>query len=387
MKTESDVDELIDELFDKSKIKVQPQEESTTSRLYPEHFLNSTPQGHKYYHALQQCTRQFIDDSSEGRVVKFGDSNLSIRSRKKVSEWDGNGAQEAVASVKSDTSPSVPKTASTLFSWSSGDSYIRARKEELRSSSKSPIPVTSPTKANSNKPKKTHFSTRLNSVVETESNKFIQDRIDVIKARRLEQASKRVSERKQRDHDRYIERMRKKEEEYDKALNAAIKSKKDSKNPNFLGALFGFGRSSKTSSRSDVSDATSDIHTITSTKSSLDTTAGETAIGTNQVQSPDRSSINMKDISHESLSHHLPGISASASIPEPVIVGIDDAFSNISDKSNTTVRNTSNLDELLGSPSSNCSNPVSPQKHKFIPVGNIANREKPNNDSENLLQL
>lgn len=390
MSTEKEVEELIDELFS------VPEDDTPSApvdpHLYPEQLLHIAPQGNKYYHSLQQYKRQFLDDLLEGSVINFAHSRLNTLLRKKVSLWDGNGTDVPELLSASESAPSVLKTANALFSWSSGDQYIRARKEELRSRSKSPVPVTSPTKPSFQGVKKPSFPVRLHQVVDSESNKFIQDRIDIIKARRLEQASKRVSERKQRDHDRYMERMRQKEEEYDKALNAAIKLKKENKNQNFFGTLFSFGKSSKHQNSTDASDNNLDVNTISSSKSSIDNPMAaidspmqpRSSMKSNELPVTPKRDTNQAEASSP-LKTNVPAS------PEPQIVGIDDAFASMAVTSNESDKNTGGIDDLLGLPPPPQSKIPSPQKHRFIPLGAVPKKPSRNDQnadhSEDLLQL
>lgn len=373
-----EIEELIDKLFS------SPDSESSSEvdpHIYPEQLLHLAPQGNKFYHSLQQCKRQFIDDLLEGSIINFNNSHLKSLLMKKVRSWEGSDAAVSETLV-SEQVPSVLKTANALFAWSSGDLYIRARKEQLRSQSKSPVPVTSPTKATFPAVRKPSFPVRLHQVVDSESHKFIQDRIDVIKAQRLEQASKRVSERKQRDHDRYMERMRKKEEEYDKALNAAIKLKRESKNQNFFGTLFSFGKS-KSSGTTDPSDL--DMNTIGSSKSSMDTTHDPSSTSL-PPQSPTSTPVTpnkgtFKDVVKP---NGTPKLSKPAPAPEPEVFGIDDAFSNFSVSPQKPTK-TETLDDLLGLPTP--SEAKVPQKHKFIPLGDVPKKPSPQDNNEDLLQL
>lgn len=382
MSTKNEVEKLLDKLF------AVPETDFTTEvepHVYPEQLLHLAPQGNKFKHSLQQYKRQFLDDLLEGRIIHFSNSNLNTLLRQKVRSWEGDGAAAPETQLP-EAVPSLLKTANALFSWSSGDLYIQARKEQLRSQSKSPVPVTSPTKASFSPASKPSLPVRLHQVVDSESHKFIQDRIDVIKAHRLEQASKRVSERKQRDHDRYIERMKKKEEEYDKALNAAIKLKKDGKNQNFFGSLFSFGKN-RGSSGMDTSDNNLDLHTLSSSKNSMEST-----------NNPSNTSFNMQNHSQmpvtpnkESFKTSLlvnasPALSTLPNAPEPQVFGIDDAFSSIS-VSPEQPKGDFVLDDLLGLPSPPKSKDASPQKHKFIPLGAVPKKPAPQDLTEDLLKL
>lgn len=382
MRTKNEVEELIDKLF------TVPESETAAEvdpHVYPEQLLHIAPQGNKYNHSLQQYKRQFLDDLLEGRIIQFSNSKLNTLLRQKVRSWEGDGAA-APETLVPEAVPSVLKTANALFSWSSGDLYIQARKEQLRSQSKSPAPVTSPTKASFGPASKPSLPVRLHQVVDSESHKFIQDRIDVIKAHRLEQASKRVSERKQRDHDRYMERMKKKEEEYDKALNAAIKLKKDGKNQNFFGTLFSFGKS-RGSSGMDASDNNLDLHTISSSKNSMESTNSRNKTSFSLQNHPQMPvTPNKESFKTSLLANGSPAPSTHPTAPEPQVIGIDDAFSSMS-VSPKEPKGDFLLDDLLGLPSPPKSKDTSPQKHKFIPLGAVPKKSALQDPTEDLLKL
>lgn len=410
MSTKDEVESLIDKLFSEIESEALPESDAADPHIYPEQLLHMAPQGNKYYHALQQYKRQFLDDSLEGRVIGFSHSNLNNLQRQKVGSWDGHAVEITEKYTPSKTIPSLLKTANALFAWSSGDDHIRARKEELQSRSGSPAPVSSPTRPLSvNKSRTPSFPVRLHQIVEKESNKFIQDRINLIEAHRLEQASKRVSERKQRDHDRYLERMRKKEEEDSKALNAAIKLKRESKNQNFFGTLFSFAKTGKHTHPLEESGSTLDLNTITSSKSSMDSTsvskspsvasigAHSPNVEANRPVTPTADTFKAASLTPtkpNTLALQRGKVAGTQKFkvePEPEIVGIDDAFSTLGKASSTSSTRNSGIDDLLGLLSTDSQNVASPPKHKFIPLGSVPKKKIENDgddkDGGNLLQL
>lgn len=68
---------------------------------------------------------------------------------------------------------------------------------------------------------KESITNKLNRIVDRESNKFIHKRIQLIKAHHSEQISKEIHERKRKDHERHLNKLKEKEEEYERALQAA----------------------------------------------------------------------------------------------------------------------------------------------------------------------
>lgn len=70
------------------------------------------------------------------------------------------------------------------------------------------------------------LSNKLSRIVELESNKFIRARLQEISLHHSEQMSLQISERKRRDHERHLERLKAKEEQYNRELELAMKDKK-----------------------------------------------------------------------------------------------------------------------------------------------------------------
>lgn len=70
------------------------------------------------------------------------------------------------------------------------------------------------------------MNNRLGRIIEVESNKFIRERLREISLHHSEQMSLQISERKRKDHEQHLERLRLKEEQYNKELEQAMKEKK-----------------------------------------------------------------------------------------------------------------------------------------------------------------
>lgn len=217
-------------------------------RIYPEYLLHHSHKANKYYTALQKYSRQFLDEE-QTNITQFSHTNLSQVMANTISDWDETGPERSSLEQKGPLCHSRTNAANSLFAWSSGDKYIAARKLELRrrnqdKSSEEEAAQPSPTKESSPTPlsapqSKFTSSQRLHSVIEKESNKFIQDRIEVIKAHHMRKASERISQRKRDDHEMHLRRLMLKEEKYAKALKAAIASQNTRRNTGFFGSLFG----------------------------------------------------------------------------------------------------------------------------------------------------
>lgn len=220
--------------------------------VYAEALLHQTPNANKYYVSFQRYTRQFIDDKEEAcAILQPSSSKITTTSKQIVQGWD----ELEHLRLEGDKASTILESAAanSLFSWASGDAYIAARKLELQrknasnggdnphksaemSTSSSVASLRLPTLAPQ---KKVSFTQRLHKTIESESAKFIQDRIDLIKLHHQRQASQRVDDRKREDHEMHIRRVKLKEEKYANALKAAIAQQNTKRNSGFFGSLFG----------------------------------------------------------------------------------------------------------------------------------------------------
>lgn len=252
LKEEVDIEILTSVLFD--NVDIHP--ENPQSVEYPEALLQTTDNANKYYNGFQRYTRQFIETDTGG-VVRWHDSKLEATERQIVESWLGTEVNKRTTQDKKQPSAAISK-ANKLFKWSSGDAYIFARKHELKmkkgaielngvdvsteansetnksqgSDNKSAIKIQVPGESVTN---------NLNRAIEIESNNFIHARIQKIKAHHSEAIEKQIHERKKVDHELHLQRLRLKEEEYERAMEASLAAQQ--KQPGFLGSLFGFAAS------------------------------------------------------------------------------------------------------------------------------------------------
>lgn len=245
-----------DELFDKV-FSFQPECSESPAihheRVYPELLLHQAPHAAQYYGSLQQFTRQFVDEESHRSIVQFSSSKLEQLLREKVNAWNSNDSEARLNSADRDMTVSVPVSSNSavnsLFSWSTSDSSIAARKRQLQErSATSPSLNGRDSNATESRPSlplpaprlpKALVMQRLTHVIEKESNRFIQDRIEVIKAHHRREASKKIDERKRKDHEMHLQRIKRKEEEYERSLKAAIALQNMNRQSGFFGTLFG----------------------------------------------------------------------------------------------------------------------------------------------------
>lgn len=255
----SEPDELFDKVFSSQSPPPTPPA-TFQERVYPELLLHQAPHGVHYYGSLQQVTRQFVDDNSSKNIMQFSNSNLGVRLREMVHAWDAIDSEGRHSFNNPDSDFNGPvsssSAANSLFSWSTSDVSIAARKRQLleRSATSQSLNGTISNRSDPGLPLPTSAGSnplalqRLPRVVERESNKFIQDRIEVIKAHHKSEASKKIDERKRRDHEMHLQRIKRKEAEYERSLKAAIALQNMNRQSGFFGSLFGFSQKQNSSS-------------------------------------------------------------------------------------------------------------------------------------------
>lgn len=377
------VDGLIAQLFTHA-LDLPPKLE----HIYAEHLLHQTENGNKYLGSLQQYTRQFINEDNQNSVVQFSHSNLQKLLQEKVNRWDDTD----ITPTTQQDSTQASNAANSLFSWSSGDSYIAARKRELQRKIESPE---KPRPVEIRRPRAS-IAQKLNRVVERESNRFIQDRIELIKAHHSKQASRKVDERKRRDHEMHLHRINRKEEEYEKALQAAIASQNMSRQSGFFGSLFGFAHKNNSSYIMDIGDSgeflgspsiagssrnSLDVpvkskrfsllppglfkpRSVKSTTSDTEETPEDGAVSETpeerEEEANETSLTNGANVTNETIEESLPHIDKAHEKVEPTLVGLDEMLA--STKGSPEVHDPfGGLDDLLSSPS-----PEPIIKHSFL---------------------
>ncbi|KAK6205447.1 uncharacterized protein RJT21DRAFT_124595 [Scheffersomyces amazonensis] len=248
---------------------------------YVESLLQQTDKANKYYVSLQSYSNQFIPSSGHS-VVRWTNSSLETTQKLIVDSWlvaDQKRSQKSVLTNRS------MATANTLFSWSSSDAYIQERKRQLKANKndqKVKNNMTRTDKDTSPSPDKddesaikraddlnklnitvsnVSITNKLSRIVEKESNRFIHSRIESIRAHHSEQINQQIHERKKKDHELYLRKLKIKEAEYEREIEATLNKEK----LGFFGSLFGFNTTSsrefdiqsRTSTDSQTSVATS----------------------------------------------------------------------------------------------------------------------------------
>ncbi|CAH2354127.1 hypothetical protein CLIB1423_14S02718 [[Candida] railenensis] len=256
-----DIASLGEKLFQTS-IDLQESTSATprTPYTYPEAILQQTDNANRYYFQFQSFQRQFIqeDQDSLNKSMRWSSKSKIQQTSKKIIE-DWLISEQKGRTIETENEVKKVSPANTLFSWSSGDSYIQERRrqiEERKRKSKHAAAAANGTTTktvNEKKPEndkeltsktvkkkaapKESIASKLNRTIEAESNKFIHARIQKIKAHHNEQISKKIHERKRKDHENHLMRLKLKEEEYEKGLLLNANSKQGG---GFFGTIFGF---------------------------------------------------------------------------------------------------------------------------------------------------
>lgn len=252
------------------------------SEMYPEVLLQHSEHGYKYYAAFQRHSRQFIATEPE-MILRWKNSDIEKIQAGIIESSFLGGNQTKTAGDSGGRSYSRP-SANALFSWSSDDAYIQAKKKELlkrprlstillRGGDVDSITslktgeigrdnddiVNDDEEVNKNEGEEeqivlekynlkllNELMNQMNSIIEMESNRFIRERIEVIKEHHSEQISKQINERKRKDHELHLQRLRMKEEQFERELRAATEDKEKEKGNKFL-LLFSFNNNEKVS--------------------------------------------------------------------------------------------------------------------------------------------
>ncbi|KAI5956530.1 hypothetical protein KGF54_001005 [Candida jiufengensis] len=275
-----DVKEVLETLFtDTDKLT----NSSDTTNLnnhqnqYPESILQNSNKGNKLYNSFQSYSPQFVNTEpsliNKSSVIRWPNSNLETVQHLILNHWLEQNSTSTLNSNNSQDKSKVSKLTATrgrankLFTWASSDEYVEMRKKQLNKlrrgsgvsdHSKSQINNDNDHKASETDIKSQALQTslklkfnkdkslnKLSQIVENESNKFIHLRIQKIRLHHSEQIEKQINERKKKDYELYLKKLKLKEEEYEKSLRQET-AQSNSKG-NFFGNLFGFNATTTTS--------------------------------------------------------------------------------------------------------------------------------------------
>lgn len=267
-----DVPNLLDTLFEEVTLP-DPTKPEPNLRLYPEIILQKSEKGNKLYASFQRYSPQFIkevEETDKKQVLRWRNSNIESVQQIILDSWIAqNSGMSSVSdrdNFKLTKSVLTTGRANKLFVWSSSDSYIQEKKRQLQlrksTEGKPSSQSHKPSAPAEDKPVETDakFSTlqselhlrlstekvnnKLSKSIEIEANKFIHARIQKIRDHHSEQMTKQINERKRKDHEIYLQRLKLKEEEYEKSIRQdQDQDQVGTKKLNFFETLFGLGGS------------------------------------------------------------------------------------------------------------------------------------------------
>ncbi|KAI5957804.1 hypothetical protein KGF57_003071 [Candida theae] len=269
MSGQVDVPHLLGTLFKDVADPIQTEQERDL-RLYPETILQKSENGNKLYASFQRYSPQFIkavDDSEKKQVLRWRSSNTESAQRIILDSWIAQNSDVGSTTTKNTsklpTSISSKGRANKLFVWSSSDSYIEEKKRQLQLrksiegissqpdkpdkslTDKEEKPVEHDTKLEALqqqlhlKLSTDRINNKLSRKIESEANRFIHARIQKIRNHHSEQMMNQINERKKKDHEVYLQRLKIKEEEYEKSIRQDQEQVAGAKKLNFFGSLFG----------------------------------------------------------------------------------------------------------------------------------------------------
>lgn len=251
------VEELLLQVFETGENDPVPE----PAHEYPEALLQQSSKGIKLYNSFQSFHKQFVAENDPTSIIRWTNSSIQTAERAVVERWlsSDHEVNEVLKEAKQDDggirrTNSLAKGLNTLFSWSTGDSYVKAKRKEIAKRNvadveteiKKETPIILESLATQLKIKvdRHSFTNKLNQIVELESNKFIHDRIKVIKDHHTMKITQMIHERKRKDHQLRLRRLQEKEEEYERALRAAVTEQSQVRNSGFFGAIFGYSGTS-----------------------------------------------------------------------------------------------------------------------------------------------
>ncbi|CAI5760114.1 unnamed protein product [Candida verbasci] len=248
--TNNEQQDIIDIIFKDYNIS----DHQVDTNVYPESILHQTAKGNKLYTQFQSYNRQFINDDSSSNIVRWKNSIIEQASNIILNNWlNQNNDDKSISTISLNNA---------LFTWSSTDEYIARRKKQLQKLKgikeeieehheevdKSKNELIEKLNLKFSKEPINH---RLNRAIESESNKFISDRIKVIRQYHTQKMLEEIEERKKNDYETYLKKLKLREEELEKQ-DANLKTNSG----NFFGNLFGFNTAKEEESRNSFESET-----------------------------------------------------------------------------------------------------------------------------------
>lgn len=269
-------------------------DEESTEDNYTEKLLHLSNKSNKYYSSFQSYNKQFIE-SQGGTIVRWSNSAIESTSRIFIDSWEASDHKKL--SDKSDKSKDKFSNGTALFSWSSSDAYVEKRKRELQIQRGELVKEailnkteTTPT-AKQTPHTKESMTYKLNLIAEREANKFVHSRIQLIKEHHSDEMNKQIHDRRRKDHEMHLKKLKLKEEEYDRQLQAlSLENKSNGTASAFFNSLFGLSSDSTSnlSAPGELAPSTADTSNSTTTSVTSRTTVNSKSSNTPLVGSKNK---------------------------------------------------------------------------------------------------
>lgn len=211
---------IIKKLFDDNDLKVNYPKPIT--KTYPEAILQDEPNATRYYNDLQRYTPQLLKEDGTNSIVRWVDSHIQVSQRVVVDSWAGVslGLLKKKQQLK----------ANKLFKWASSDAYA----EQIKRDYMIKTGVIDPSLGNNvdahqqdkappgilnlvvNPKLSQQVFEKLTHLIEQEANRFVRIRIEKKRLQLTEAMAHQISERKRKDHENHLLRLKLREEEYER---------------------------------------------------------------------------------------------------------------------------------------------------------------------------
>lgn len=207
-------------LFDDNDFKVNYPKPIT--KTYPEAILQDEPNATRYYNDLQRYTPQLLKEDGTNSIVRWVDSHIQVSQRVVVDSWAGVslGLLKKKQQLK----------ANKLFKWASSDAYA----EQIKRDYMIKTGVIDPSLGNNvdahqqdkappgilnlvvNPKLSQQVFEKLTRLIEQEANRFVRIRIEKKRLQLTKAMAHQISERKRKDHENHLLRLKLREEEYER---------------------------------------------------------------------------------------------------------------------------------------------------------------------------
>lgn len=215
---------IIKQLFDDNDMKTTENNKPMVAKTYPESLLQDEPNATRYYNDLQRYTPQLLKKDGTNSIVRWVDSHIQVSQRVVVDSWAGVSLSQGALKKKQ------PLKANKLFKWASSDAYAEQIKRDymIKTGAIDPTILNDVDGHQQDKappgilnlvvnPKLSQqVFEKLTHLIELEANRFVRIRIEKKRLQLTEAMAHQISERKRKDHENHLMRLKLREEEYER---------------------------------------------------------------------------------------------------------------------------------------------------------------------------